>query len=253
MAKLEQILQKKYKDKLLKISIYKKKLVKMQEFLKTFKITCNPKDDVSFFQCELLYESIYNKKRLEDCFMVSYVEMQDFWNDLDYKERTHLVHVDIERKCSDLKYFNWLDKRIYMPVFDMHLNHVYTDEIISLELKQYRLLTREFREIIQYNTYGSLPYRENFSSAQWIADGDQGYCLYFSRLNRYYHIIDEQCVHILSLDPERRDALSYEERGILALLFMKNDEKAMAEMIITHDCVDERCKNKIQRNLHKLT
>lgn len=253
MAKIEQILQKKYKDKLLKLAIYKKKLTKMQEFLKSFHLSCNPKDDVSYFQCEMLYESAFNKKRLEDCFMDSFVEMQDFWTDLDYKERCHLVNVDIQRKCGDLKYFMWHDQKIYMPVFDEHFNRVYAEEIISLELKQYRLLTKEFRNIVQANQYGSLPYLTHFSSAEWLVDDEPGYCIYFAKLNRYYHIVNESCVNTLCLDPDRKDALNSEEQKILAMLFMHQDEKALGEMIVNYHCVDDRTCKKINSYLQKMS
>lgn len=252
MAKIEQILQKKYKDKLLKLAIHKKKLSKMQELLKEYRISCNPKDDVSYFQCEVLYESIYNKKRLEDCFLESFVEMQDFWEGLDYKERNHLVHVDIDRKCNDLKYFMAQDQKIYMAVFDEHINHVYADEIVNLELKQYRQFTKDFKDSIQVNLYGSLPYQYNFSSASWVADNEKGYCLYYSHLNRFYYIEQETCVRTLSLDPERRERLSEEKQSVLALLFMKQDERGVGEMIMELDLVDERMKKKIQKILQKM-
>lgn len=252
MTKVEQILQKKYKDKVLKLAAYKKKLSKMQSFLKEYGIPCNPKDDISYFRCEVLYESIFNKKRLEDCFLESFVEMQDFWQGLDYKERNHLVHVDIDRKCSDLKYLITGEQKVYMPVFDEHINHIYADEIVNLELKQYRLFTKDFRGYIQDGLYDGLPYKNHFSSAEWIADSDKGYCLYFSKLNRFYLMEDGNCTGILSLDPQRKDRLNPEKQSVLALLFMNHDEKGIAEMILECDCVDERCKKKIAKAMHKM-
>lgn len=252
MTKIEQILNKKYKEKLLKISSYKKKLTKMQGFLKEYGIPCNPKDDMSYFYCEILYESIFNKKRLEECFLESFVEMQDFWQSLDYKERNHLVHVDIDRKCKDLKYLMAGEQKVYMPVFDEHINHIYADEIVNLELKQYRQFTKEFRTSIQEGLYGELPYKNHFSSAEWIADSDKGYCLYFSKLNRFYLIENNKCVRVLSLDPQRKDNLNPEKQSVLALLFMNQDEKGIAEMILACDCIDERCKKKIKKALRKM-
>lgn len=252
MTNLEKILQKKYKDKLLKLSIYKKKLAKEQELLKEYGISCNPKDDISYFQCEVLYESVYNKKRLEDSFMESYVEMQDFWDDLDYKERNHLVHVDIGRRCGDLKNFEYQGQTIYIPILDGKINHMYADEIVNLELKQYRTLTKDFSAHICNGVYGSYPYQHRFSSAEWIAEDDRGYCLYFSRLNRFYYVVNETCESILSLDPERRDVLDDEQKTLLAIAFMKNDEKTLSELILKYQCVDEKIQKKIQRNLQKM-
>ena len=68
MTKVEQILQKKYKDKVLKLAAYKKKLSKMQSFLKEYGIPCNPKDDISYFRCEVLYESIFKEMQRSEIF-----------------------------------------------------------------------------------------------------------------------------------------------------------------------------------------
>lgn len=252
MTQIEKILQKKYKDKILKLSIYKKKLLKQQELLKEYRIPCNPKDDFSYFQSEVLYESIYNKKRLEDSFMESFVEMQDFWFDLDYKERNHLVHVDINRRCLDLKHFQYQDQLIYIPIFDEKMNHIYANEIVSLELKQYRLLTKDFSNQIRNGIYGSLPYQNHFSSADFVAEDEHGYCLYFSKLNRFYYIVNEVCERILPLDPERKELLKDEEKRLLAMAFMQSDEKTLGNLILQYQCVNERTHKKIEKYLNKM-
>lgn len=249
MDKIIKILNKKYKDKLSKQTFYKEKLDKMSKLLKEYNLPCNPKDEFAFFQTEVVYESIYNKKSLEDSYLDSYVEMHDFWNDLDYKEKKHQVNVDIARRCSHLKSFYKETTQIYIPMFDERMNTIYAEEIVMLDLKQYRRFIKDFKDIIKENYYGILPYQHDFTSAAYIRGNEQRFFLYQPQMNRIYIIEDYKCIESISFDPERVDMVSMNHLEMLAQLYDERNVAGFVEALEQFNLVNERILKKLKKNI----
>ncbi len=102
---VEEVLHKKYHKKLEKLNAYKEKLKRMQMTFREYGVGCVIKDEWSYYQIEIIYESILNKKKFEDTYLTTYVSMHDFWHDLDYQERKHQMNVDIDLMRRELKSF----------------------------------------------------------------------------------------------------------------------------------------------------
>ena len=154
---VEEVLHKKYHKKLEKLNAYKEKLKRMQMTFREYGVGCVIKDEWSYYQIEIIYESILNKKKFEDTYLTTYVSMHDFWHDLDYQERKHQMNVDIDLMRRELKSFPYENEDIYMPMFDQRMNRLYVQEIVLMELKQYHRYIKKFDDVIQKNMYGILP------------------------------------------------------------------------------------------------
>lgn len=252
MKNLEEILTKKYHKKLEKLNSYKEKLRKMQLTFKEYGVGCVVKDEWSFYQIEIMYEGILNKQRFEDTYLTTFVSMHDFWEDLDYQERKHQMNVDIDAMRKELKSFPYENEEIYLPMFDQRMNRLYTQEIVLLELKQYKRFVKKFDDVIQENAYGVLPYVYNFTSCLFICGESHYFAIYNPDVNRLYFIENFNCTHTLSFDPSKSDATNFDEIKMIAETFMKNDEVVCAKLIRESGLVHDGIKKKIDKYLKKL-
>lgn len=245
MKSLEDILNKKYHKRIEKLSVYKEKLKEMQKIFKEFGIACVVKDEWSFYRIETLYEGIKNKKAFEDTFLRTYVEMHDFWNDLDYQERKHQMNVDIDQMRKELKSFPYEGDDIYIPMFDPRMNRLYTKEIVLLELKQYKRFITKFDDVIKENQYGVLPYIYNFSSCLFVCGDEQFFSLFNPDVNRLYFIENYHCTHTLNFDPVRSGNADMAELHDIATAYMYNDEGLCAQRIVDSMLISEYMKKKV--------
>lgn len=251
MKNLEEILNKKYHKKLEKFSSYKEKTKQMQTTFKEYGVGCVIKDEWSFYQIEIIYEGILNKQRFEDTYLTTFVSMHDFWEDLDYQERKHQMNVDIDAMRKELKSFPYEGEEIYLPMFDQRMNRLYTQEIVLLELKQYKRFVKKFDDVIEENMYGVLPYVYNFTSCLFICGDDHYFSIYNPDVNRLYFIENYHCTHTLSFDPAKSDATNYEEIKQIAEAFMVNDETMCANLVVQSALVHDGMKKKIDKYLKK--
>ncbi len=253
MKNIEAILNKKYHKKIEKLSIYRDKLKQMQITFKEYGIACVVKDEWSFYQLETIYEGILNKKAFEDTFLTTYVDMHDFWADLDYQERKHQMNVDIDQMRKELKSFPYAGEDMYIPMFDVRMNRLYTKEIVLLELKQYKRFINSFQDVIIENAYGVLPYMYNFSSCLYICGDDHYFALYNPDVNRLYFIENFHCTHTLNFDSMRSARSSFEEIKKIAECFMKNDEAGCTRAIMESELIVDSMKKKLEKYLKKIT
>ncbi len=251
MKSLEDILNKKYHKKIEKLSTYKEKLKEMQSTFKEFGIACVVKDEWSFYRIETIYEGIKNKKAFEETFLRTYVEMHDFWNDLDYQERKHQMNVDIDQMRKELKSFPYEGDDIYIPMFDPRMNRLYTKEIVLLELKQYKRFITKFDDVIIENQYGVLPYIYNFSSCLYICGEEHFFCIFNPDVNRLYFIENFHCIHTLNFDPARSINANMEELRDIAEAYMRNDESLCAQRIVGSMLVSEYMKKKVSKLIRR--
>jgi len=251
MKNIEAILNKKYHKKIEKLSIYRDKLKQMQMTFKEYGIACVVKDEWSFYRLETIYEGILNKKVFEDTYLTTYVDMHDFWADLDYQERKHQMNVDIDKMRKELKSFPYEGEDIYMPMFNVRMNHLYTKEIVLLELKQYKRFVHSFQDVIIENEYGVLPYMYGFSSCLYICGDNHYFTLYNPDVNRLYFIENFHCTHTLNFDPLKSEQSSFAEMKEIAELFMKNEEDSCAKAIIDSELVSDSIKRKLEKYLKK--
>lgn len=251
MKSLEVILNKKYHKKIEKLSMYKEKLKEMQKTFKEFGIACVVKDEWSFYRVETIYEGIKNKKAFEDTFLRTYVEMHDFWEDLDYQERKHQMNVDIDQMRKELKSFPYEGDDIYIPMFDPRMNRLYTKEIVLLELKQYKRFITKFDDVIIENQYGILPYIYNFTSCLYVCGEEHFFCIYNPDVNRLYFIENYHCIHTLNFDPARSINADMAELREIAEAYMRNDESLCARHIVGSMLISEYMKKKVSKLIRR--
>lgn len=252
MKKIYKILNHANDKKLLSFKSYKERMSVMQKLFKEYHIAGVAKDEYSFYQLEIIYESLLNKMKFESRFLETFVQMHDFWKDLDYQERKHQMNVDIDQMRAELKSFPFDGEEIYMPMFDKRMNHLYTEEIVLLELKQYGRYTREFADEVKENLYGILPYQYNFTSCLYIGGNNDDFCIYNPGINRLYFIKEQRCVITISFDPTFADAQAIESIQKIVQAVLANQPLALIDAILEANVVKEKTMKKLQKYATKL-
>lgn len=252
MKTLEGILKKQYDKKIEKTIYFKDRIEAMQKTLQQYDIACVPKDEWAFYQLEIIYESILNKQKFEDTFLSTYVAMHDFWESLDYRERKHQMSVDIDAMRKDLKSFLFEGEIVYMPMFDLRMNRLYTYETVLLELKQYHRFMKHFDDVIQYHLYGLLPYVHHFTSCEVLYGEEERFVLYDAHINRFYLIENNRCTHKLCLCPDQRQQEDIEELRIIAKAFAKQKDEACAASLLKSTLISDKAKKHIEKYLKKM-
>lgn len=250
MKTLYEILNKKNDQKLKNAKTYKKKWKTICEHMEQCGISVKDDTDADCFTYEIIEKSLQIKERFEEVFLDVYVSMHDYWYDLTYQERKKQMNVDIEQLKEKLVCFSYEGQDIYMPCFSSKFNHLYTDEIVLLDLKQYHKFIRNFAEQICKETYGVLPYANGFTSAHVLTYNEEGFVLYHEDTNRLYLYQGSTFMQALSLDPKRKVSDS-EELYTLAQYMLCEDEDALAAALIKSDLLSSRMHKKIERYQRK--
>lgn len=248
MKTLYDILNKEYHQKLVEHKEVKKQWKQIREHMESCHIPVLGDDDVTFFQYEIIEKSLGIKEQLEETFFDVYVRMYDYWYDLTYQERKKQMNIDIHKRMQTMTCFQSQGQEIYMPCFDEKFNHLYTDEIVLLDLKQYHSFIRTFAKQIRYDYYGALSFLHGFSSAQVIALNDQNFVLFHERSCRLYHYEQNVFKKALSLDKKRfKQAEKQDVLEDLAKHMLENDEDSILDILLEGTLIS----NKMIRKLGK--
>lgn len=245
MKTIEDLLNKSYDKKLEKLPYYKHRIHEIKQCLSTYGISSSYSDEFTFYQLEIIYESIKNKERFEDTYVHTYVEMQGFWQELDYHERAHQMNVDIDRMRKDLRYFPFGKDEIYMPMFDARMNRLYVHDIVMLELKQYHRYMKTFADLIQPHLYGILPYLYHFTSCEWISGSEASFLLYDPHIHRLYQIENQICTHRLCFDSTIEDSFDLALLKEIGDAWVQEDENTLCEILLESTLIEEKVKKKL--------
>lgn len=251
MKTVYDILNKKYDKKICKHAKLKKQWKAMCEHLASCGITIKEDDDIWFFRCEIMENSLKVKERFEETFFDVYVHMHDYWYDLTYQERKKQMNLDIDKLKENLECFVEEGQEIYMPCFAPDFNHLYTDEIVLLDLKQYHKFIRTFAKQIQHDLYGARPFSAHFSSAHVIAQNEACFVLYHEVSKRLYLYVNDTFSKALSLDPKRVKEEDMDLLYTLAEQMLMEDEDALVDTLLEHQLISSHLKKKIARGKHK--
>lgn len=246
MKTLLQILNKHYDKNLLDYKTFRKDFESKQTLLKECAISNDAKTDSEVLHVEMVYHSIAIKQKFEDVFFDTFVHMFDYWYDLTYLERKKQMNMDIERLMETLPYFMEGKQKIFMPCFDVAFNHLYTDEIVLLDLKQYHAFIRTFTKEIKEHMYGVRSFEIGSTSADVILADDQMYVLYHSLTHRLYLYQNDHFVHALSLDP-KCTVSQYDHLKELATAFMSEDEDAMIAILNESELISSKMQKKLTK------
>lgn len=251
MKTLLQVLNKAYDKQLLDHKAFRKEWEQKKQVLQQFQIACDKTSDVDIFQYEMIYYSIKMKQRFEDTFFDTYVHMFDYWYDLTYLERKQQMNTDIERLMETLPFFMEGDQKIFFPCFTIAYNHLYTDEIVLLDLKQYRAFIRDFAHEVHTGLYGVRPYQNACCSAQVCVEDGDAFVLYHPITHRLYRHKDG-CFHATcSLNPK----ISIEDNDLLrdlARAFLHDDQDEMLTYMLQGVGVSSKMMHKLEKLQKKI-
>lgn len=246
MKNLYTIVNKKYDKPLLSWREEKAKYTNIKACLHMFQIPCDKTGDDDLIQYEIIYQSILVKQKFEEVFFDTYVKMFDYWYDLTYLERKQQMNVDICCLCEEVEHFSYKQEKIYMPCFEPSFNHLYSTEIVLLDLKQYHPYIKTFANEVRKNQYGVLPFHHGFSSCEVIAEHETAYVLYHPTCNRLYLYRDNAYVTCLSLDPKCSKEQEIGDRlRQLASFMILDDEQQMLDCIIESNLIKSKMKKRL--------
>ena len=247
MRNLVHYVNKKYDRTLLSYKKEKRAMEKKIALLKEYDMDTPIKHDEDCFRVEYIYSSLLIKRRFEDVFFDTYVKMYDYWYDITYLQRKHLMNVEIEKLKQALVCFSCDDKNIYMPAFSSWLNALYEREIVLLDLKQYHTFIRDCKKEAKDHVYGYHAYDHGFTSLRVCAHAsNEHYVLFHPVTKRFYHYLNDQLDSVFSLNPK----LDQPEDAILdaiAQAVLKNDEDALLDLVLEHKLYTKRVLKKIEK------
>lgn len=250
MKTLLQILNKHYDKQLLDYKPFRKAFESKQACLKECAISNDAKTDSEVLHVEMIYHSIAIKQKFEDVFFDTYVHMFDYWYDLTYLERKKQMNMDIDRLMETLPYFMEGKQKIFMPCFDVSFNHLYTDEIVLLDLKQYHTFIRTFAKEIKDHIYGVRAFEIGSTSADVIMAKEHTYVLYHPLTHRLYMYQHDHFEQALSLDP-KCPVTAYDALKELATAFMANDEDTMLALLCDSEFISSKMHKKLTHYQNK--
>lgn len=243
MHRIEKLLEKRYYVSLWKNKTYKKEFKKYTTKLKEAKISYQDKDEFSFYEAQLLYETIKIKEKFEEVFFRTYIEMYDYWKDIEYLERKHQMNVDINRLLEELKMFTFDKDSIYMPACSPFLNRIYEKEIVLLDLKQYARFIRDYDKETSVHYYGYLPYLHGFTKAKFLLGDMDDFCVYDDVLKRVYRIVDGRCSNVLYF--KKHAVMEKEELSRIVYLWLTENEIQMINELKKSELIDDKMKRKL--------
>lgn len=248
MKNLELLLNKAYNKRISEKKAYRKQIREMDALLKEYQIVSHGKEDLDFFAKEVLWHSLLWKRKLEDVFFDTYVAMYDYWYDLTYLQRKQQMNMEIGKLLKDAPYFIEDDKKILMPCFDPRFNHLYTEEIVLLDLKQYHVFIRSCAKQVVLHRYKAQGYKNGFCSGEVLQENDRFFVLYHAQENRFYVIEQDAfvCGRILALD-EKHPCSDQEVRKTIALYLLEEKEEQLLQLIIEKELIGRHMKKRLER------
>ena len=203
MKKICKILNKRYYEPLAKRKANKTFVKEMESKLQSYGLKKEIQDDLVYVQQQILYRGICNKEVLEEMFLDAYVNMYDYWYDLDYQQRKHQVNVDLQPYKDAMITFKHGEQTIYLPMFDERMNRIYENEMVLFALKQYQKLKHEFHDyIVSSNYYGKEVYASDFCDVQLLVENEHDWVLYDEQYHVLYLLQQDHIQTILAMQPK---------------------------------------------------
>lgn len=247
MKKVIKLLSKYYETNISKEM--KKKQDMIKKLCKEYDLTFESKNDYSCFKNEVLYESLCNKMKFEETFQNAYGQMADFFDSLDYQTKKRLMNTEVDKVKKEMKKFQFMNKEIYIPVFDDKMNTIYSDEMALFTLKQYHSLIKNFKEHVKQNLYGEYPYQSGFSSAVYVCSYETGFVLKYE--NNLYFIENDILVQKLSFSDKIKEC----DNGtisILVQLYRCGKTEEFIKFLMNYEFVEGKIYSKLEKYLNKM-
>lgn len=244
MNKIYKILHKKLDHNLAKDKNFCKRKKQMETVFNNEHLNYMDKDAFSYYQNEIIYQGIHNKKMIEDAYFQGMVKMQDYFEHLDYNEKKRLMNYEIVDCLKDLSYFEYHGEKIYIPFFDERMNQIYQKEMVLFELKQYHRIIYQYEDLFRFNRYGWKIYASSFSSLRLIQQKDTFASLFDEYTNRLFFLEQEQMVEFLTL--KVYDEICLER---LSDAFFNKSWEEFITILADSKNIDEKLVKKLRKHL----
>lgn len=203
MQKINKILFKNNKNKLIKNKQIKKDILVKIKLLRQYGINLKVIDEISYFKLCIIYNSFKQKLLIENNYDQARTINLDLWSIIDYKEKNMLTLKQREIDHIELKTFKYDNKFICIAFFDELFNSLYLNEPAIFELKQFSSLYNQFKDhLINIDYYGLLPYRSGFLDDNIVYSTDDYICIYNDLVKKIYFIDINLNISELPLDKE---------------------------------------------------
>lgn len=251
MKTIASILAHRNHKKILKNKEVKVKIQKMKELFSEYNVPYRHETEFDFYRNEMMYNSVQQKEKLEILFYDYFTQMYDYWYEISYQERKHLMQRDKKRIEDELFSFQYEGMAIYIPIFTKEKNYFYNQQLIMLEYPRYARIVRHFNHEIHYDLYGYLPYQAHFTSLLYTAGTMDDYILYQPQLKRLYHK-SEKGIVLYCFNQKDEEVYDMKLVTILSELILKDEKIAICDFLITHHWVTKYAQKKLMKMKKKL-
>ena len=209
------------------------------------------KTDQDLFRLDIIVHALKNKEKKDDIFKQYYIENNDILNRLNYQEKKHLLIQEIKQHTDCLYCFDFEGEKIYLPIFDMKINHFYMFDRPLLELKQYQKYIDNFSTsmIDPISYYGYELYQSCFSSLQYIIEDERFICYYLKDFGCVY-VFNKETMTIASrlflIDKySSLDSLTYEQVCIVVDYYLHYQFKECIDYLYASQSISQKVYRKI--------
>jgi len=242
MEKILKILHKKLdkKDK----NIEMKKRNKEMESLFSFDhISYVNKHEFDYYKNEIIYYGILNKQTIEKAYKKAKIDMEDYYDALNYEQKKKLMDYEIKNCLKDLKSFKYDDQNIYIPFFEKKLNFIYENEMTLFDLKKYADIMLYYDSIMKKDLYTYSVYDSPFSSLQFIYEDKERCALYCEKRGRLYFLCNNEYQEFISLPLLEKDKMAK-----VAFDYFENNVNALIEDLYNFNCIDDKLNKKLNKS-----
>ena len=244
MDKVLSILHKKMDKDLNKNREYRKRKQKYQALLREEKFECKNKDAFAYYEQEVIYRGIENKRRIENAYQQGRIKMSEYYEILDFQEKQKLMDYEIRPCLESLSHFVHQGSEIYIPFFNDQLNRIYAYEIILLDLKQYHRLMRDYQDQVEFNRYGNETYKSTFSSLEAVGEYKEWMTCYDTLTDRLFFLNGGQCKDYITLNRCDDELLR-----TLSLAYFYQDASRLIDLLLASENINQKTADKCRKQL----
>lgn len=241
MEKILKVLHKKLDTKE-NVEFFKQKNKEMESLFNFDKIPFVNKKEFDFYKNEIIYYGILNKQAIEKAYKKARIDMEDYYDTLNYEQKYKLMDYEIKKCLEDLNCFKYEEDDIYIPFFDVDLNRTYKNEMTLFDIKKYADLMLFYKEKMQMNRYGYAVYNSAFSSLQYILESNTLCAVYCEKRGRLYFLNAFEMEDYISIKNASKSVLE-----TIAVCYFKKDVDGVLHCLYEHKALDEKTYNKIMK------
>lgn len=165
------------------------------------------KTEMDYILMSTIFQSIDNKHKIEEAYILVRDNLAEFWGTLDYSERKRIVNFDMAKTYKSLpSFYSFKDgKTIYISFFDDRMNDIYSEESVMFELKQYHNLFKNYNSfIIPFSIFDYDCFNGEFVPTLCVVKDEESVVLYNRTLAKFY-VLENDLVTVYPLFDRKID------------------------------------------------